>query len=89
MVHTHPHRCEDGTTTPLPPQEAEKLRHVSLDPQKVAQLHHREHLDWLHHQIKSNQIVFITYTWLADVNASVAKCFCIVGTRSTNNQRVI
>ena len=24
--------------------------------------------------IKSNQNVFVTYTWLADVNASVAKC---------------
>ena len=26
--------------------------------------------------IKSNQILFVTYTWLADVNASVAKCLC-------------
>ena len=26
--------------------------------------------------VKSNQIVFVTYTWLADVNASVAKCLC-------------
>ena len=25
---------------------------------------------------KSNKIVFVTYTWLADVNASVAKCLC-------------
>ena len=25
-------------------------------------------------QMKSN--VFVTYTWLADVNASVAKCLC-------------
>jgi hypothetical protein len=25
---------------------------------------------------KSNQILFVTYTWLADVNASVAKCLC-------------
>jgi hypothetical protein len=24
----------------------------------------------------SNQIVFVTYTWLADVNVSVAKCMC-------------
>uniref|UniRef100_A0A8C8EIB0 Cornifelin n=1 Tax=Oncorhynchus tshawytscha TaxID=74940 RepID=A0A8C8EIB0_ONCTS len=36
----------------------------------------------LHHdrptvpQIKSNQMLFVTYTWLADVNASVAKCLC-------------
>jgi hypothetical protein len=26
--------------------------------------------------VKSNQIAFVTYTWLADVNASVAKCLC-------------
>ena len=25
---------------------------------------------------KSNHILFVTYTWLADVNASVAKCLC-------------
>ena len=25
---------------------------------------------------KSNLILFVTYTWLADVNASVAKCLC-------------
>ena len=25
-------------------------------------------------QIKSNQILLVTYTWLADVNESVAKC---------------
>ncbi|CDQ97306.1 unnamed protein product [Oncorhynchus mykiss] len=31
---------------------------------------------YYHFQIKSNQIVFVTYTWLADVNASVAKCLC-------------
>ena len=28
------------------------------------------------YQIKSNQMLFVTYTWLADVNASVAKCLC-------------
>ena len=26
--------------------------------------------------IKSNQMLLVTYTWLADVNASVAKCLC-------------
>ena len=26
--------------------------------------------------IKSNKMLFVTYTWLADVNASVAKCLC-------------
>ena len=25
---------------------------------------------------KSNLILFVTYTWLADVNASAAKCLC-------------
>jgi hypothetical protein len=24
-VHTHPHSCEEGTTEPLPPQEAEEI----------------------------------------------------------------
>ena len=27
-------------------------------------------------QIKSNDILLVTYTWLADVNASVAKFLC-------------
>uniref|UniRef100_A0A8C7F3U6 Fibroblast activation protein, alpha n=1 Tax=Oncorhynchus kisutch TaxID=8019 RepID=A0A8C7F3U6_ONCKI len=27
----------------------------------------------------SNQILFVTYTWLADVNASVAKCLVVIG----------
>ena len=27
-------------------------------------------------EIKSNHILFVTYTWLADVIASVAKCLC-------------
>ena len=27
-------------------------------------------------EVKSNQILFVTNTWLADVNASVAKCLC-------------
>ena len=38
-------------TTPLPPQEAEKIWHGSSDPQKVLQLHHWVHLDWLHHHL--------------------------------------
>ena len=35
-------------------------------------------VDFKSNQIKSKstQIVFVTYTWLADVNASVAKCLC-------------
>jgi hypothetical protein len=34
MVHRHPHRCEEGTATPLPRQEAEKIWHGPLDTQK-------------------------------------------------------
>ena len=48
---THQDSCEEGTTTPLPPQEAEKIRHAPSDPQKVLQLHHWEHPDWLHHRL--------------------------------------
>ena len=40
MVQTHQHDREEGTTTPLPPQEAEKIWHGPSDPQKVIQLHH-------------------------------------------------
>ena len=40
---------EEGKTTPFPPQETEKIWHGSPDPQKVIQLHHREHPDRLHH----------------------------------------
>jgi hypothetical protein len=43
MVQTHQASCEEGTTKLIPPQETEKIWHGSLDPQKVIQLHHREH----------------------------------------------
>ena len=46
MVQTHQNSREKGTTTPIPPQETEKIWHWSSDPQKVIQLHHREHW-WL------------------------------------------
>jgi hypothetical protein len=49
MVQTHQDSCEEGTTTPFPPQETEKIWHGFSDPQKVIQLYHREHPDWLHH----------------------------------------
>jgi hypothetical protein len=42
---------EEGTTTPFPPQETEKIWHGSPDPQKVIPLHHREHPDRLHHRL--------------------------------------
>ena len=40
--------------------------------------HHRTELVVIAVQIKikSNLILFVTYIWLADVNASVAKCLC-------------
>ena len=34
---------------PIPSQETKKIWHGSSDPQKVLQLQHREHPDWLHH----------------------------------------
>ena len=46
MIQTHQVSCEEGTTTPIPPQKTEKIWHGSSDPQ-VIQLHHREHSDWL------------------------------------------
>jgi hypothetical protein len=40
-------------------------------------------------QIESNHILFETYTWLADVSASVAKCLCFLFRQCSNNQQVI
>jgi hypothetical protein len=40
-----------GGKMPFPPQENEKFWHGSPDPQKVLQLHHREHPDLLHHRL--------------------------------------
>jgi hypothetical protein len=51
MVHTHQNSCEEGMTTLIPPQEAEKTLHGPSVPQKVLQLLHPEHLDWLHHRL--------------------------------------
>jgi hypothetical protein len=49
MIQTHQDSLEEGMTKPIPPQETEKILHGSSDPQKVLQLHHREHPDGLHH----------------------------------------
>jgi hypothetical protein len=52
MFQTYQDSCEEGTTTPFPTQETEKIWHGSPDPQKVIQLHHGEHpADWLHHRL--------------------------------------
>ena len=40
---------EECITKPIPPQETEKIWHGTSDPQKVLQMHHREHPDGLHH----------------------------------------
>uniref|UniRef100_A0A8K9XK73 RNA binding motif protein 34 n=1 Tax=Oncorhynchus mykiss TaxID=8022 RepID=A0A8K9XK73_ONCMY len=45
MVQAHQDSREEGTTKPIPPQETEKIWHGFSDPQKVLQLHHREHPD--------------------------------------------
>jgi hypothetical protein len=39
MVQTHQHSREKGTTTPLPPQEAEKIWHGISEPQKDTHIH--------------------------------------------------
>jgi hypothetical protein len=36
---------------------------------------------------KSNQILFVTYTWLADVNASVAKLVLLMDVNQKNKVR--
>ena len=50
-VQTHHDSRDEGTTTPIPPQEAEKIWHGSSNPQKVLQLHHQEHPDGLRHHL--------------------------------------
>jgi hypothetical protein len=47
----HTKTVEEGTTKLFSPQENEKIWHGSPDPQKVLQLHHREHPDRLHHRL--------------------------------------
>ena len=51
MVQTHQDSCEEGTITPIPHPKTEKIWHGSSHAQKVIQLHHREHPDWLHHRL--------------------------------------
>ena len=51
MVQAHQDSREEGTTNPIPPQETEKIWHGSSDPQKVLQLYHHEHPDWLQHYL--------------------------------------
>jgi hypothetical protein len=51
MVQTHQDIREESMATPFPHQETEKIWHGSPDPQKVLQLHHREHPDRLHHRL--------------------------------------
>ena len=43
MVQTYQDSREEGTAKPISHQETEKFCHESSDPEKVLQLHHREH----------------------------------------------
>jgi hypothetical protein len=56
MVQTHQHSREEGTTSPLSPQEADNICHGPKDPRKVIQLYYWEHLDWLHHRLIRQQL---------------------------------
>ena len=47
----HTKTDEEGMTKPIPPYETEKIWNGFSDPQKVLQLHHREHPDCLHHRL--------------------------------------
>ena len=48
MVQTYQDSREEET---FPSQETENIWHGPPDPQKVLQLHHREHPDRLHHRL--------------------------------------
>uniref|UniRef100_A0A673ZV32 Phospholipase A2 domain-containing protein n=1 Tax=Salmo trutta TaxID=8032 RepID=A0A673ZV32_SALTR len=80
MVQTHQESCEEGTTTPFPSQETEKIWHGSPDPQKVLQLHHRVHPDLLHHHLVLQLLVDIdnpSLTKFCDqYNCCYAICNC-------------
>jgi hypothetical protein len=45
----HTKTVEEGTAKSIPHQETENIWHGSSHPQKVLQLHHREHPAGLHH----------------------------------------
>ena len=49
MVQTHHHSGEEGAAQPLRPHAPEEFRHGPSDHKEVLRLHHREHLDRLHH----------------------------------------
>ena len=48
IVQAHQDSREEGMTKPIPLRR-QNIWHGSSDPQKVVQLHHEEHPDWLHH----------------------------------------
>ena len=51
MVHPHRQRCEEGATAPLQPQEAEEMCPVTQNPDKLLQMHNREHPVGLYHSL--------------------------------------
>ena len=51
MVHPHKWCCEEGTTVPLQPQEAEEIWLVTQNPDKRLQMHNWEHPVGLNHSL--------------------------------------
>ena len=51
MVHPHRQRGEEGAAAPLQPQEAEEIWLVTQNPDKLLQMHNREHPVGLYHRL--------------------------------------
>ena len=51
LVHQHRQCSEEGTTVPLQPQEAEEIWLVTQSPDKLLQMHNREHPVGLYHSL--------------------------------------
>ena len=52
MVHPHRQCGEEGATAPLQLQEAEEIWLVTQNPDKLLQIHNREHPDRLYHSLE-------------------------------------
>ena len=51
MVHPHRECGEEGATAPLHPQEADEICLVTQNPEKLLQMHNREHPVGLYHSL--------------------------------------
>ena len=51
MVHPHRQRGEEGAPAPLEPQQAEEISLVTQNPDKLLQMHNREHPVGLYHSL--------------------------------------